>query len=486
MTAALLNRFIGTKDRSITLIESAEIGTIGVGEATVPPLVGYLKDIGVPEHEFMRRCHATYKLGIQFTNWCGGQESFWHPFGVVGGFIDKLPAFHFWTKYKRVKDSALPYQALAPNATAGDLGKAPHSDQPSSNIGDRGSYAYHLDASAFAEMLRDVAVRRGVTHLIDEVREVVLDDRGYIKHIETAGENKLEADFYIDCSGFRSLLIGQAMGDPYIDWGQWLLCDRAVAMPLAQTGEFPPFTRATALDAGWVWRIPLSNRVGCGYVFSSSHRSDEQALRELRKYTGQAQSVSDPFFLNMRVGRRKNFWAKNCLAIGLSSGFLEPLESTGIYLIQAALQLFTYYFPDRDFNPLLVKRFNHRMGEMFEEVRDFIILHYLLSGRDDTDFWTDCREIAIPDSLGEFLEIYDDTGIVETSVSALFPDTSYYSIFAGLGRLPRNILPRANLSDFDKVELIIAKILKMNKDIAHSLPSHEEALNRLHQTPPRS
>ncbi len=480
MTAVMLNRLIGGADREITLVESDAIGTIGVGEATVPPLVKFLREMDIDEKMFLQRCHGTYKLGIQFTDWHENNREFNHPFGVIGGLIDALPAFHHWADLARRNLTGQPYDSLAPNSIGAQENRAPRSEGQTSSIADCGAYAYHLDAGAFADMLRDVALQRGVKRVVDEVRQVRLDAKGNIASLVTQQGRELPGDFFIDCSGFRGLLMEQALKDPWIDWSDLLLCDRAVAMPLTQTGEYPPYTRATARVAGWTWRIPLSHRIGSGYVFSSRHTSDDEALATLQQAAGATPAAGEPFFLGMRVGRRQSFWRGNCLAIGLSGGFLEPLESTGIYLIQAALKLFAHYFPDQNLEPLLIQRYNQRMAAKMEEVRDFIILHYALSSRPGEPFWEDARSVKLPDSLQELLALYRRNGIVETETNALFPDTSYYAILGGLGYLPQSMHPRAALSVRQSVLDIMQKIQAQNRDVVNAMPDHYEALRGLH------
>lgn len=480
MSAVMLNRLIGGRDREITLVESDAIGTIGVGEATVPPLVRYLREMEIDESDFMRRCHGTYKLGIQFENWHASRPAFSHPFGVIGGLIDALPVFHHWADLRRNGLTDMPYDGLAPNSIAALEGRAPRSPLTTSSIAERGAYAYHLDAGAFAELLRDTAMARGVRRVVDEVREVRLDARGHIASLSTAGGAELAGDFFIDCSGFRGLLMERALKDRWIDWSGLLLCDRAAAMPLRQGGEYPPYTRAAAQPAGWTWRIPLSHRIGSGYVFSSAHSSDDEAVAVLRRAADGATPAADPFFLDMRVGRRESFWRGNCLAVGLSAGFLEPLESTGIYFIQAALKLFAHYFPDRDFEPMLIRRYNRRMAEKMAEVRDFILLHYALSSRPGEPFWEAARSVTLPDSLKELVALYRRNGLVETETNALFPDTSYYAILGGLGYLPQAMHPRAALSARESVVDILRKIQAQNREVVDAMPDHFAALQGLH------
>lgn len=474
MTAALLNRYLPATKCTITLVESSDIGTIGVGEATVPPLVGFLRLIGVDERVFLRACHASYKLGIKFVDWLRPGMELWHPFGPVGGSIDRLALFHHWLRLSRADGEALPYTAYSLQATLGELGKSPRSRDAASPVIESGAYAYHLDAGAFAEYLKHVATHRGVRHVVDNVRRVLVDERGFIAGLETEHHGPLRAELYIDCSGFAGLLIERALGDPWQSWSGQLLVDRAMALPLPYEGAMAPYTRATALSAGWVWRIPLSHRVGCGYVYSSRFVGEEAALVEFARHIGADPARVEPRKLRMRIGRRTHFWVKNCVAIGLSAGFLEPLESTGLFLIQGGIERLLDLFPDRGFDPAAIRLYNAQMGAAYEEVRDFIVLHYLLTQRDDSEFWRANAAMAPPASLAETLEYYDANGAVNWDHHMLFGETSFYAIAAGFGRLPRRHSARADYSDEVKVRGIFDAIREKHVEVARALPSHAD------------
>jgi tryptophan halogenase len=287
----------------------------------------------------------------------------------------------------------------------------------------------------------------------------------------TSANGALSADLYIDCSGFAAVLIERALAAPYEDWSDRLLCDRAVAIALPQAGPMPPFTEATALQAGWAWRIPLSHRVGCGYVYSSRFIDDEAALTELRSQAGPAAREAQPLLLRMRVGRRRRIWAANCVAIGLSAGFLEPLESTGLYLVQKGIELLLDHFPDCDFEPALARRYNAHMAGEFEHVRDFVLLHYRLNGRSEP-FWTASREAAKSSSLEAVLALYDRTGLVEWERESLFRDSSFHAIAAGFGRLPVRPHGMVGQMDADVAWQAMTRIKSENAALARSLPEH--------------
>ena len=484
MAATYLAAQLKATGGTVTLVESPAIPTIGVGEATVPPLVGFLRVLGISEEEFMRRSHATFKLGIRFQNWHDGADAFWHPFGPVGGAIDGLPIFHYWVKSLRAGHAEGPYTSYSLQSLLGEQDKAPRSAARSTLIYDRGQYAYHLDAGAFAEFLKGEAIRRGARHVPDEVTEVGVDERGHIRGVRTRQHGVLSADLYIDCSGFRALLAEKALGDPYIDWSDTLLCDRALAAPLPLGGEMPPYTRSTAMSAGWIWQIPLTHRVGNGYVYSSRFTGEEAAGRELAGLLKTDVDTLQPRLLKMRVGRRTRCWQGNCIAMGLASGFVEPLESTGIFIIQRGLALLLTYFPDLGFDPHLARRYNERMAATYDEIRDFILAHYVLTRRADSEFWRAYRELPLPDSLAALLDAYDRTGVVEPVEHAMFPAPSWYCIFAGHGRLPRSYHRGADLSDFGQVRRILGDIRAAHGRLAASLPAHRDYIEMLNRRDP--
>lgn len=472
MAACYLSRFLQRQDGEITLIESPSIKTIGVGEATLPSLVRFIRNMGFDEKEFMQHCKATYKLGIKFRNWIKQEHEYWHPFGICGCIIDGLDLFHFWIKANRQNYES--YSDYSLQALIAENDKSPHSVDDVTKIKETGAYAFHLDAAAFADYLKGKAVATGVKHVLAEVEHVSVNDEDEITQIKTDDGQTYAADLYIDCTGFRGLLINQALAVPFIDWSEYLLCDRAVALSFAADNEMSPNTRTVALDAGWSWQIPLSDRLGCGYVYSSSHKDDDAAVNELTALMNNHRSISkEPLFISMPVGHRQQFWKGNCLALGLAAGFLEPLESTGIHFIQHGLETFMDYFPDRKLNPLLINTYNKKMTNSFEEARDFLMLHYILSQRDDTLFWQNCRSVKIPGSLQALLDLYDETGIVEGFKARVFPDTSYFHILSGGGRFPRRPLPMVNVSDSSKVNQILEKVKDRNLAMIKPLMNHK-------------
>jgi len=485
MSATYLATQLKASGRRVTLVESKTIPTIGVGEATVPPLVGYLRLLGISEEEFMRQSHATYKLGIKFFGWQRGDDSdsFWHPFGPVGGSIDGTQLFHYWLQRRRTEPDEGVYTSYSVQALLGDLEKAPRGLAASSPLHERGQYAYHLDAGAFAEFLKREAIRRGTHYIEDDVTDVALDARGFIRHVTTREHGALSADLYLDCSGFSAILAEKALGDRYIDWSDVLFCDRALAAPQPLGEAIAPYTKSTAMSAGWMWQIPLTQRTGNGYVFSSRFIDEGAAAREMAARLGVDAERLAPRLLRMKVGRRDQFWRANCIALGLASGFVEPLESTGIFVIQRGLALLLSYFPDTGFEPQLARRYNERMAATYEEIRDFIVLHYALSSRADSPFWREYRALKLPDSLQNLLALYDATGLVEPPEFAMFPEPSWYSILAGHGRLPRAPHPAIGLSDPEKVRHIMAYLKSENDKLASTLPSHLAFIKALNARP---
>lgn len=481
LAALYLRRFLRHTPIRITLVESARIGTIGVGEATIPSMVRYLRQLGIDEAEFMRRCNASYKLGISFHDWHAPGHAYFHPFGLAGGRIDGIDLFHFWMRNRLTTADPRSYSSFALQTRAAEAGKSPRSVSNTSPMIDTGSYAYHLDAEAMADYLRELAVGDGVNHIFDEVSGAERTDEGHIASVKTVGGRSLEADLFIDCTGFSGRLIEQELKDPWVDLSHLLLCDRAVVLPQVKDEEMPPFTRATAQDAGWMWEIPLSHRKGSGYVYSSAHLSDDAAADTLIKQSGfRRVRAADPRHLKMRVGHRTAFWSQNVISIGLSSGFIEPLESTGLYFVHRALDLLRDCFPDRSFAPATRAAFNRHMRACYDEVLDFILLHYVTSARDDTAFWRDSRAVTLPETLSEALASYDDNGQLHLRRDELFGDANYYFILSGMERLPRRPTARAEVVQTERITPILSQIDAQNDEQLEALPGHRVYLAWLH------
>jgi tryptophan 7-halogenase len=443
MTAASLSRFL-PKDRvSIRLVESAEIGIVGVGEATVPHIRFFNETLGIDEVDFMKKTQATYKLGIEFVNWARIGDSYIHPFGAFGRDLNGVPFHQLWSRLRLAGDTTSLDEYSLPNMACRAAKFAPPSTDPQSLLSTF-SYAFQFDATLYAPYLRAYAEQRGVVRTEGRVVDVQLRGTdGFIESIKLASGEVVEADLFVDCSGFFGLLTEKTLKTGYEDWTHWLPCDRAVAMPCESFGPLLPFTRATARTAGWTWRIPLQHRTGNGYVYSSKFVSDDEAAATLiANLDGKA--LAEPRFLKFVTGRRKKTWNKNCVAIGLAGGFVEPLESTSIYLIQAAITNLIEFFPDLDFDATNVDEFNRIMDVEFERVRDFIVLHYHATERDDTPLWNYVRTMSIPDSLAYKMELFRERGIVVKYRQGLFYDPSWIAVYVGQRVLPRRYDPLAD------------------------------------------
>ena len=448
MSATYLDRVLNrgpTKQVQISLVESADIGIIGVGEATLPTLRRFLSFIDVDEREFMRGTNASFKNAIKHVNWrldpSVQPTHYYHPFGSVH-MSHGLPIIYYWLARRRAGHPEDYAYTCGVGASLSDEGRSPKQYDSKSYEG-LIPYAYHLDAVLLGRFLREVAVTRGVRHVTDNVVDVLRDEEGFIAAVRTESHGDLAGDLFIDCTGFRGLLINQTLEVPFVSYSDVLFCDRAVALqvPFApEQKDFNSFTTSTAMSGGWIWEIHLQERRGTGYVYSSQHISSDAAEAELREYLGASAEGRDARHLKMRVGRNSRLWEKNCVAVGLSGGFIEPLESTGIFLIEAGLEELVRYFPRRDFAPPLTARYNDVMGKLFDEVRDFIVLHYRLTRREDTAFWRENKyNAAISDELARNIELWRYRAPADRDLSSplkLYGAPAYLHIVAGLDWLP--------------------------------------------------
>jgi tryptophan halogenase len=482
MAAIYLNRFMRRMNGRVVLVESPTIGTIGVGEATIPTLVRFIRLLNLDEKELMRRCSATYKLAIKFEDWVKDGTTYWHPFGICAR-VNGLDLFHYWLKRRLEAGSKLAYSDYCVQALLGAAGKSPWPYGSSSRIFDSEAYAYHLDAAALGDYLKEIATKEGVEHLFGTVQDVAYDDGGNIASLDIGAGRSCAGDLFVDATGFRGRLIEEALGDRWIDWSKYMLCDAAVVMPLPRNEQFPPYTLSKAQPTGWMWRIGLRSRTGSGYVYSSAHLSQEAAVEALIDRSGMRKArAADPRLLSFRVGRRANFWVRNCVSVGLSSGFVEPLESTGIHLIQKAVTLLVDYFPDRAFDDALRRAYNDRMAAIYDEVRDFIVLHYIVTQRDEP-FWRDARNVPLPDTLRETLALYEETGRIQNSKMQLFIDANYFFILAGNGRLPKRPIVQADTAPSGETWHLLDRIREENRRFIDQMPLHSAFLDELHRTP---
>ena len=471
LAASMLARALPGTGTAVTVIESAEIGTIGVGEATIPPIIEVLRFLRIDERDFMQHTNATFKLGIKFADWKQPGHSYWHPFGTFGAPINRRPFYHCWQR-ARAGALGLRFNDFSLCAALGDEGKFrfPDSqpDAPASGL----RYALHFDASLVAKYLRSYAERLGVTRLERTVAGATRRADGSIGELRFTDQSMLQADLYIDCSGFRGVLIEQALGTGYLDWSAMLPCDRAVAFPSASRAARAPYTQSLARSAGWHWRIPLQHRTGNGYVYCSNHCNEQQALEDLASTVGD-QPQAEPRFLRFVTGRRRLQWNRNCVALGLASGFLEPLESTSIHLVTSGLYHLLEHFPDRNFDQANIDTYNQRVIDETEAVRDFIVLHYYLTQRDDTPFWRYCRSMAVPDSLRERIELYRGTGRIRVRAAELFTDLSWFYIFEGLGVRPASYDPLLDVIGAGQLRDVLASLAASTAAVVRNAPSHD-------------
>ena len=472
MAAAALSRFLDNGYTRTTLVESEEIGTIGVGEATIPPLLSFNGLLGINENDFVRETKATFKLGIEFVNWGTVGRRYFHPFGTLGQDLQGIP-FHQLYLRERQRQVMPDISAWAMSAVAAGQGKFVRPGRGAQYPLNQMLYAFHLDAGLYARFLRNYAEQAGVTRVEGKVVDVKLrGEDGYVEAIQLGDGQLIEGDLFIDCSGFRGLLIEQALETGYEDWTHWLPCDRAIAAPCAHAGPLDPFTRSTAHQSGWQWRIPLQHRMGNGHVYCSSFITDDDAERVLVENL-EGELLGDPRRLSFTTGRRKQAWNRNVITMGLSSGFVEPLESTSIHVIQAGIARLIALFPDKRFNPIERDEYNRRMQSLFEWVRDFIILHYKAMNRDDSDFWKQCANMSIPDSLAGRIDQFRNKARVFADAE-LFNVTSWVSVMLGQGIVPEEYEPVVDGLDERKVADALEQMRIAMRETAARLPTHEE------------
>ncbi len=469
---------------SIRLIESEEIGTVGVGEATVPHLRAFNDTLGIDETEFVRAVGGTFKLGIQFVDWGRIGDRYVHGFGTIGHDYRSLPFFQYWLKL-HLQGKAFALDDYSLNTAAAPAGKffAGATDVPPESPLAHVTYAYHFDAGLYAQLLRRHAEARGVKRIEGKVVDVALRATdGFIESVTLDGGARLTGDLFIDCSGFRGLLIESALGTGFDDWTHWLPCDRAVAVPSEKTVAATPYTRATARAAGWQWRIPLQHRTGNGYVYSSRHVSDDEAAATLVGHLD-GRALAEPRVLRFTTGRRRKMWNRNCVALGLASGFLEPLESTSIYLIQSGIARLISMLPDRRMNPVLQDRYNAEAAFELERIRDFLILHYHATERRDSELWRYCAAMSIPETLAAKLALFRDSGRFYRESDEMFALTSWVQVLIGQRIVPAGHHPLVDaVPDGDLVELG-ESVRGVIASCVAAMPAHEQFIDRYCRAP---
>ncbi len=478
MTAAALGKLLGPDYAEIVVVESDEIGIVGVGEATIPQIGMFNRMLGLDEDDFVRTTKGSFKLGIQFVDWGRKGQTYFHPFGPFGVDMEGVSFHAFWLRLAQagaphpITDYSLQAVAAEDDRFMRAVDAGPKS--PLSKI----AYAFHFDAGLYARFLRQFAEARGVRR--QEGKIVRVDQRatdGFIEAVALESGERIEGELFVDCSGFRGLLIEQTLKAGYEDWSHWLPCDRAVAAPCESAPVLTPYTRSTARDAGWQWRIPLQHRTGNGHVYSSRYISDDEAAGVLLSNLD-GRPLADPRFLRFVTGRRKQAWVKNCVALGLASGFIEPLESTSIHLIQSGVAKLLQMFPDRTFPQADIDRFNRATRLEMEQVRDFIILHYNLSERDDTAFWRHCRDMDVPETLKEKYRLFETTGRIFRENDELFNDTSWFAVMIGQGMRPKRFDPVAEVLSLDETQRRLAEVRRVMRTCADQMPPHAEFIRR--------
>ena len=478
MAAAAFVRVLGESCR-VHLVESELIGTVGVGEATVPHIKAFNNLLQIDEADFVRKTQGTFKLGIQFVDWLRAGETYVHGFGTeIGRNLGLLLFHHYWIKaHRHGRARAIGDYSL--NTLAAERGKfmVSASDVPAGSPLANIAYAYHFDAGLYARYLRGYAEQRGARRTEGMVREVVLDPgSGHVAAVRLESGEEIRGDLFIDCSGFRGLLIGEAVGTPYEDFTHWLPCDRALAVPCEKVGPPTPYTRSTARAAGWQWRIPLQHRTGNGYVYCSRHVSDDEAAATLLANLD-GKPLADPRPLRFTTGRRTACWNRNVVALGLSSGFMEPLESTSIHLIQSGISKLLEMFPREGFNPVLAQKYNARLAFEFDRIRDFLVLHYHANLRDEP-FWRECREMSITPELREKMDLFRDSGQFYRNAEEMFGDVSWIEVMLGQGVQPAGYHPLVDQVPDADLFRFVEGVGKTISNCVDLMPAHQQFIDR--------
>lgn len=474
MSASLLKKILGDAV-DIELVESEMIGTVGVGEASIPPIKTFNDVLGINEAEFLRETKATIKLAIKFENWKKQDHSYYHTFGASGSSLAFCQFHHLLKKVGQLEDDSHLWQYDL-NYLALQAGKFSHikSQNPMIQL----PYAYHFDATLYAKFLRKFSEKLGVRRtegMVNQVKQCT--KTGFIESLELKGGQIVEGDLFIDCSGFKGLLIQQTLKTGYEDWSHWLQCDRAIAVPSERFEKTNPYTRSIAHSAGWQWRIPLQHRNGNGIVYSSTHCSDDEAANTLLNNLD-TKALGDPNFIKFQTGRRYKQWHKNVISVGLSSGFLEPLESTSIHLIQSAVVRLIHLFPHQGINDVEIKEYNKQSKTEYEQIRDFIILHYFVNQRSDSLFWQEMQHLDIPSSLAHKIEIFKESGRLFKEQDDLFQDSSWLQVMLGQGIIPKDYHPIANNMSNVQLNEMLNKVKAIKHEPISKLLAHDEFLEK--------
>lgn len=488
MCAAALAHRLPPGKTEVTVVESDDIGTIGVGEATIPSILTFNGLLGIDEDEFIRQTQATFKLGIEFVDWTRLGDRYFHPFGSFGRETPEFKFHQLWLRLMQSRSSAAKpsddlgdYNLCTVAARAGRFARPPaRADSIASSM----RYAFHFDASLYARYLRGFSEARGARRTEGKIVDVRKRPDGFIDSLRLEDGRAVEGDLFVDCSGFRALLIDKALGSPFEDWSQYLPCDRAWAVPCELSGPPSPFTRATADTSGWRWRIPLQHRMGNGYVYCSDFISDDEARQRLLD-TLEGAPLAEPRPIRFRTGHRPKPWVRNCVSIGLSSGFIEPLESTSIHLIQMGIVRLILLFPDLDFAQADIDEYNLGSTRDFQTIRDFIVLHYKATHRDDTPFWRRCRDMEIPETLRHRMALFQSKGRLYRFQDELFGDPSWLAVMIGQGLMPQGhdpLVEKLPLAEIEKnLDLLRTAIVRT----AEAMPPHERFLADIRAKAPK-
>ena len=459
----------------IELIESSVIGTIGVGEATIPPIRAFNQQLGLDENAFLASTAGTFKLGIEFTGWTRPGERYFHPFGRFGPDHDGVAFEQYWLR-ERARGHEVPIEEYSMSCAAAQAGRFNRPPNDPRQVLSGLVYAYHLDASLYAKYLRRYAEARGVRRTDGKVVDVRLrGENGFIEAVTLEGGQSLEGDLFIDCSGFRGLLLGGALGIEQEDWGHWLPCNSAVTVGSTAGTQLSPYTQSTARAAGWQWRIPLQQRIGNGHVFCSEYMSEDEATALLLAHID-GDPIGEPRSLRFSSGLRRQPWTRNCVAIGLSAGFLEPLESTALHLVHSALTRLLLLFPDLDFEPKLAEQFNRATRAEYEWIRDFLILHYHAQQREEP-MWRRTRSMPIPESLRARIDHFRHSGRPIVDTAELFQKNNWLAVFLGQQVWPQRYHPLAEVRGGD-IPQFLAWVRTAVHETARALPTHREYLRR--------
>ena len=472
MTAAAFSKVLHDGFTKIKLIESELIGTVSVGEATIPQISLFNSILGIDENDFLRQTKGTFKLGIEFINWRKQGHAYMHPFGSFGTDMDAIQFHHYWLKmFQQTSAPDIEKYSLAAVAAKQNRFMRPVNmgNSPLSQI----AYAFHFDAVLYAKYLRQFAESRGVERIEGKVTTTSLNaETGFIEAVKLESGKEIAGDLFIDCSGFRALLIEKSLGVQYDDWSHWLPCDRAIAIPCESQGQLKPYTQSIAHKAGWQWRIPLQHRTGNGLVYSSAHLDSNTALEQLSNNL-EGSPLNDPNQLRWTTGMRRKAWHKNCVAIGLSSGFIEPLESTSIHLIQSSIAKLLGLFPDRDFRQADIDTYNDQNEFELARIRDFIILHYKVTEREDSEFWNYCRTMDIPESLKAKIDLYQSHGRIYRQNNELFNETSWLAVMHGQGIVPDSYHPLVDTLSEEEISKRLSHIKAVIDKSCEQMPGHQ-------------